>query len=79
LAANEKLIVTAFHNIYDEFPHDYDQSPDSTGDFSFLETCNTVSKESFVSPILKNAIILHIVIKKGDKAQEEFLPLVLLR
>jgi hypothetical protein len=79
VAIKQKLIVTAFHNIYDEFRHDYDKSADSTDEFSFQEARNTESKEPIVIRIFKNAIISQTVIKKGDKDQEEFKSPILLR
>ena len=79
VAVKQKLIVTAFHNIYDEFPHDYDQSADSTDEFSFQEAYNMESKKPVVIRIFKNAIISRMVIKKGDEDQEEFKSPILLR
>lgn len=79
VAVNEKRIVTAFHNIYDELPDDCDQSADSTDHFSFQKACKTESKEPVVIRIFKNAIISQMVIKKGDKDQEEYKSPILLK
>lgn len=81
VAVNETRVVTAFHNIYDEFPDDYDQSADSADNFSFRKAFNMESKEPNVIRIFENAIISQMVVKNGgrDRDREEFISPILLR
>lgn len=65
VAVHGKLVVTAFHNIFDEVPVDFDLSTDSEKNFLFREDLNKDNK-SVISRIFKYAIITQNVRREGS-------------
>lgn len=65
VAVHGKLVVTAFHNIFDEVPVDYDKSTDSEKYILFREELNMDNK-FVISRIFKYAIITQSVIRVGS-------------
>ena len=79
IAVKENKILTTFHNIYDELPHNYDQSLDSPLEFLFQNAYNMESNKPVIHRIFKHAIISQCVVKRGLNDQEEYRAPILLR
>jgi len=78
IAVKENKILTTFHNIYDELPHNYDRSFDSSLEFLFQDAHSIESNEPVILRIFKHAIISQCVTKRGLNNQEEYTAPILL-
>lgn len=78
VAVSRKVIVTAFHNIYDEFARDIYQCKDSSDEFLFRNAYNHEEKKDVVIRIFRYAVISRFVVKQDANGQEEFKSSVLL-
>jgi hypothetical protein len=80
VAVGKKIVVTTFHNIYDEIDSSSDQSIYSSQEFLFHKIrYNSEDKKNVVIRVFKFAVISQSVVKHGADGQEEYRSPILLK